>query len=269
MSRIIGAYQELLRLDAVALSVALVVERILPSQQRTRLGNVLFNTLGYLLILPLLVMAFPYLTTLTGAVREALGGTLLELSSRGPALRQALVGLSVVFAWDFFQYWGHRAMHAVGWLWEIHRLHHSDRAMNASTAFRNHLTAHIFQFLAIGLPLGLLLPISALNAVMWILFFHLWGFINHLNVRVPLRRFTAVLSGPHWHRIHHSTQPEHWNRNYAAFFPVIDILFGTYYCPAQDEFPPTGLGTDDDPNNLRSLTVAPFASWLGSAFTSR
>jgi hypothetical protein len=30
-------------------------------------------------------------------------------------------------------------------------------------------------------------------------------------------------------------------KNFVAFFPIWDILFGTYYHPARDEFPPTGV----------------------------
>jgi sterol desaturase/sphingolipid hydroxylase (fatty acid hydroxylase superfamily) len=51
---------------------------------------------------------------------------------------------------------------------------------------------------------------------------------------------TPLLAGPQWHRIHHSTQPEHANRNFAAFFPFLDTLFGTYYAPRAGEYPPTG-----------------------------
>src|SRR5215471_5219333 len=34
---------------------------------------------------------------------------------------------------------------------------------------------------------------------------------------------------------------EHWNRNFAAFFPIWDWLFGTVYIPKPMEYPPVGL----------------------------
>ena len=36
-----------------------------------------------------------------------------------------------------------------------------------------------------------------------------------------------------------------YDKNFAAFFPVIDILFGTYYRPRRDEYPRTGIPAVD------------------------
>src|SRR5258706_15193675 len=69
----------------------------------------------------------------------------------------------------------------------------------------------------------------------------LWGYFIHLNLRLPLGPLTPVLGGPHLHRIHHSRLPEHQDKNFAAFFPIFDLLFGTYYPPSRAEYPATGL----------------------------
>ncbi|MDQ1506538.1 MAG: hypothetical protein QOD57_4265, partial [Actinomycetota bacterium] len=262
MTRFLLAYQQLLRTDAVALAAALGLERALPAERRQPLPNVLFNAACFLGALPVLLVVLPPLAGPAGAVRAAVGRSVFDVSSGEGAGGQIAVGLLVVFAWDFFQYWAHRAMHAIPCLWELHKLHHSDTAVNATTAYRNHATAHIFQFVAVGVPLGLVVPISALGTAMAIVFFHIYGFFNHMNVRLSLGVFTPVVSGPQLHRIHHSLLEQHRDRNFAAFFPIFDIMFGTYRRPAQGEFPPTGLGNGDDPNDVRSLTVAPFTGWL-------
>jgi sterol desaturase/sphingolipid hydroxylase (fatty acid hydroxylase superfamily) len=67
------------------------------------------------------------------------------------------------------------------------------------------------------------------------------AFFNHANIRLRLGPLTPILCGPQYHRIHHSRLPEHQDKNFAALFPVIDMMFGTYHRPSRDEFPPTGL----------------------------
>ena len=93
------------------------------------------------------------------------------------------------------------------------------------------------------------------------LMFRLWGFVNHANTRLDLGFLTPIISGPHWHRIHHSTSAEHYDKNFAAFFPFIDILFGTYYRPHKDEYPPTGIPTHDFSGHLSEATIAPFVGF--------
>ncbi len=94
--------------------------------------------------------------------------------------------------------------------------------------------------------------------------FRLWGYFNHANIRLNLGVLTPVISGPQWHRIHHSIRPEHRNRNFATFFPVIDIIFGTYYRPAPDEYPETGLSDGDTVGFLQDVTYEPLRVWARS-----
>ncbi|WP_456669859.1 sterol desaturase family protein [Bradyrhizobium sp. USDA 3240] len=44
------------------------------------------------------------------------------------------------------------------------------------------------------------------------------------------------INNPQWHRIHHSVEMEHQDKNFAAFFPFWDILFGMACVPKQDEY---------------------------------
>ncbi len=141
---------------------------------------------------------------------------------------------------DFLAYWEHRAKHRIGMLWRIHRVHHSDRHVNASSTRRDHwlsnitymltvLVAGTFMFGALDLPLWLLIAYMAV------------GFYNHANIRLHLGALTPLVSGPQYHRIHHSLLPQHLNKNFSGIFPLFDILFGTYHRPGPKEFPPTGL----------------------------
>jgi hypothetical protein len=82
----------------------------------------------------------------------------------------------------------------------------------------------------------------------------------HLNYPMRFGWFTRVLSSPQSHRIHHSTLPEHMNKNFATILPLWDILFGTYHHPKQDEWPNTGVD-GVTVNSLWQAIVLPFVSW--------
>jgi hypothetical protein len=60
-------------------------------------------------------------------------------------------------------------------------------------------------------------------------------------------------TGNQVHRIHHSVDAEHYNRNFADVLAIFDVAFGTYYRPETEEFPATGLGPDSPaPRSLLS-----------------
>ena len=91
--------------------------------------------------------------------------------------------------------------------------------------------------------------------------FRLWGVVNHANLRLNFGIFIPLISGPQWHRIHHSIEPEHQDKNFAAFFPFIDIIFGTYYRPQKDEYPDTGLVEETAESDLWGATFSPLIKW--------
>jgi len=171
------------------------------------------------------------------------------------------VCLALVFAvlWDVWQYWIHRWQHVSTLLWETHKFHHSDAALNASSQARHHALSYVL-YLVTYAPMLLLFGTFAPHAAVSIIMFRLWGFVNHANVRVPFGLLTTLIAGPQWHRIHHSIQEEHFDRNFAALFPFIDRVFGTYYAPARDEYPPTGLPFQEE-RMLRQATISPLVAW--------
>jgi sterol desaturase/sphingolipid hydroxylase (fatty acid hydroxylase superfamily) len=113
-------------------------------------------------------------------------------------------------------------------------------------------------------PMLLLFGTFAPHVVASVLMFRVWGFVNHANVRVSFGPLTPLIAGPQWHRIHHSIRPEHRDTNFAALFPFIDRLFRTYYHPAADEYPPTGLSSHRE-TWMRDATISPFAAWNAAA----
>ena len=165
----------------------------------------------------------------------------------GPPPSAAELGASVwlipayLFATDFAYYWYHRAQHRFSFLWAVHELHHADAELNVTTSYRAYWLEAPLQGILIGAPVILLLGRNPAQFAFATLVAARFVFVfSHCNVRLPLGPFTALLCGPQWHRIHHSRLPGHRDRNFAQFFPVLDWVFGTYYAPARDEYPPTG-----------------------------
>lgn len=198
----------------------------------------------------LIVVASSLLLAITGQLIQWMPNALdargligLVFGGWRPATTVEIVVSTVVYAfvWDFFQYWWHRAEHTIGLLWSVHALHHDEEKVNSTTSLRNTFWSGLLSFFAVHIPTIMICGLNLLTVYGASLLFIVWGFFNHANVRLNLGPVTSIISGPQWHRLHHGRDPAYYNKNFAAFFPVIDLMFGTYRHPVQDEFPSTGL----------------------------
>lgn len=231
-----------------------------PGQPWRRLAfNMAYTPLGLAAVM-LIGSAFTPLTVKMHTLTS--GGLLPEFHLTSVRALDLLVFAFVyAFVWDLAQYAMHRAQHAIPALWETHRFHHDETALNAVAQARVHPTSYVIACL-FHLPVIALFGVRSPHFIVVFLMFRVWGFVNHANLRISLGRLTPLMSAPQWHRIHHSARPEHRDRNFATFFPVIDLLFGTYYAPKPGEYPPTGIGSRQVPI-LRAATVGPFLAWYG------
>jgi sterol desaturase/sphingolipid hydroxylase (fatty acid hydroxylase superfamily) len=195
---------------------------------------------------------------------ETGGGVLMKLAPPQRSLyAEVLLTAGFVVIWDIWQYWVHRWQHASPLLWQVHKLHHSDSFLNSGSQGRHHVLSYVLNLLCY-LPMLLLFGTFGPNVFVAFLMFRLWGFVNHANVRISFGLLTPVVAGPQWHRIHHSVQHEHLDKNFATLFPAIDRVFGTYYEPGRDEYPPTGLISDNRESFLRQATISPVLGWYRS-----
>ncbi len=186
----------------------------------------------------------------------------VEQSSTGLlSVWNVVVILFYIFILDFFFYWYHRAEHSFSWLWPIHELHHSDRELNITTSYRTYWLERPLQALFVGLPASIAIGSFTVAYAYALVMLTAWEFFTHANLRLNLRFLTPFVCGPHLHRIHHSRLPEHQNKNFAQYYPFIDILFGTYYRPKENEFPETGLSDVESNMTVASIIIRPFAMW--------
>jgi sterol desaturase/sphingolipid hydroxylase (fatty acid hydroxylase superfamily) len=146
---------------------------------------------------------------------------------------------------DLLEYLFHRAQHAVPVLWQMHTLHHSDQEMNATTTDRHFWGEAVLKSVTIW-PLAALVvePTPALVGI-YALFSH-WNYVVHSGINLNFGRFSWVLNSPAYHRRHHSALPEHFNSNFAALFPIFDVVLGSYHRP--HGWVPTGM--DDRPRHV-------------------
>jgi sterol desaturase/sphingolipid hydroxylase (fatty acid hydroxylase superfamily) len=163
----------------------------------------------------------------------------------------------LVIAIDFWSYLVHRAQHEFPVLWAMHSLHHSAEALSVVTGARHYwLEAAISTaFLPI---LGIIFKIPPEAATTVALFYLLLGDgLAHLNMRVSLGRFALCIQNPQYHRIHHSVEPQHRDKNFCKLLPLFDVIFGTAWKPEKDEFPATGLGSREKPAGILDGIIWP------------
>ena len=160
----------------------------------------------------------------------------------------------------------HVAMHKLPVLWRIHRVHHTDRAMDVSTTVR----FHPLEF-AISLPLlvalALMLGIPPLALLLYELFDAVMAVFTHADIRLPARVERAlrlVLVTPAMHRIHHSAWQPETDSNYGATFSIWDRLCGTFRTRPYREVAALRLGLDEwqdaRTNSFAWLLRLPFSS---------
>jgi sterol desaturase/sphingolipid hydroxylase (fatty acid hydroxylase superfamily) len=251
-----------LQIVAVIYCAGLALESLRPAEPEQPIAHIRFNIFYTVLFLFVANLAVPPLAELTKPVIALYG---LKIPVRFPDAFgwQVLQALAFLFIYDFFYYWFHRSQHTFPWLWAQHKIHHSERSVNATTGNRHHWLEEPIRVFVVLLPIGLLFDQKPVTiAAIWT-GLTLWGYFIHMNVRLDLGPLTPVFAGPHLHRIHHSLEPDHRDRNYAAFFPIYDIAFGTYRPPAKDEYPQTGLDTGEDLNGIARASLAPFRAWFG------
>ena len=79
----------------------------------------------------------------------------------------------------------------------------------------------------------------------------------HSPTRANFGPLRAWFVDNRYHRIHHSLEERHFDRNFGAFTTLWDRLFGTHHAPAPGEWPEVGLAEISEPANVREWLVQP------------
>jgi sterol desaturase/sphingolipid hydroxylase (fatty acid hydroxylase superfamily) len=238
------------------------LESLVPLYQyrNSRVRHALPNVaLTIVLVLTNLALSFSsaYVAALTERNRVGLL-TLFALSS----WVYALIGIAAL---DLFAYFAHLLLHKSWFGWQFHRVHHSENAVDVTTAFRQHPGETVWRLLwqlaaiaVFGIPLWIVviyLSLSALNAQ-----------LEHANIRLngTLDRFLRLLFvTPHMHKVHHSRDQKETDSNYSNIFSLWDKIFGTYN--SATDFRKLSYGLDgfdvEERQTLGGLLKMPFMNY--------
>lgn len=150
------------------------------------------------------------------------------------------ITLAYFFIEDVLLYWVHRYEHTNKALWYLHKIHHAVEDMDSvSGAF--HPLSNIIRWLVTILPLSLLIKIELNDALVIASFLAGVHYAQHTRAPLHFGWFGKVIGDNRFHFLHHSKDPRYYNKNFAAIFPVIDMIFGTYMEPEKGALPDTGL----------------------------
>jgi len=263
-----GLTAKILVLSLVFLAAA-VLERILPAEKRVDLPAMTLNCMaGFFFLASEAVSSFIVFSIFARFSWHGLF-SILALPDRGNAIRALWLAFTWLAIRDFFYYWLHRLQHKSKWLWAEHELHHSDESLNITTSVRHHWLEMPINTIFVTAPFVYLIQPPVLTVPLVLFFSGMVGTLIHMNVRIGLGRFGWLIANPQNHRIHHSRLPEHIDKNFAQFFPVWDVLFGTYYAPSVAEYPPTGLSSGERVTTLKGSLALPFVKWRKMLFPER
>ncbi len=133
--------------------------------------------------------------------------------------------ICVIFV-DFLYYWKHRFEHTTRILWAAHSVHHSSSEFNLSTALRLPWLTPFYSWMAY-LPacwLGFHPGMVAFSIAVVLGF----QFLIHTEKFGKNKILDFIFNTPSNHRVHHGSNTEYLDKNYAGIFMVWDRLFGTY-----------------------------------------
>lgn len=196
-------------------------ERITGRRDRwiTNLSIVVLDTI-------VLRLTFPFLALAMAEIAARNGWGLLSRTNLPLWFETVLAFLLL----DLLIYVQHVASHKVPVFWAIHRVHHSDRDIDLTTALR-------FHPIEISLSMGykflciLLLGPPILGVFIFEILLNASAMFNHANFRLPDRLdqiCRQVIVTPDMHRVHHSVIHSETDSNYGFCLSVWDRLFGTY-----------------------------------------
>jgi sterol desaturase/sphingolipid hydroxylase (fatty acid hydroxylase superfamily) len=165
--------------------------------------------------------------------------------------------VTMILAVDFLRYWLHRAAHQWDVLWRLHAVHHSvDRLYFLNTS-RFHPLEKGLQMCLDSLPF-LLMGVDASVLAGYYVAYSTNGFCQHCNVAVRYGVLNYVVGSAETHRWHHSREPGEANANYGNTVIVWDLLFGTWFLPANRTVRDLGLHDRSFPKTFWAQMRVPF-----------
>ena len=200
----------------------------------------------------LIVAPFPAIPAPLISLGQAEAETLI-----GP-LAPVAIALGVLIAYDFTNYWVHRAQHHFAILWRFHAVHHSVEDMDSLNSY-THPVDVLAQYAAgtiVGLAIGF-----TFETMLWFLAFQtIHDRLLHTRAPINFGLLGALLVDNRTHFLHHTRTEARSGKNFATTFTIFDRLFGTYQRPEAETLSVTGLEGQRPPATVRDVFLAKLGS---------
>lgn len=178
-----------------------------------------------------------------------------------PVWAQWIIGIGFL---DFVIWGQHLVTHKVPVLWRIHRVHHTDEDLDASSAIRFH-PVEIILSIFVKSAAVVLIGAPAIVVVVFEALVNGSALFNHANLRLPDkvdRVIRLVFVTPDMHRVHHSVYNQETDSNYGFALSIWDRLFRTYVPQPRDGHDEMRVGLiewqDGAPTKLMWSLALPF-----------
>ncbi len=244
------------------LLLMMAAETMLPRkarvQKRTKrwISNMLLVVMDSLVVR----LLFPIAAVGMASFAAAKGWGLLNLIN----LPNWLTILAAVIILDMMIYWQHVISHKWKPLWALHKVHHTDRDIDVTTALRFH-PIEIILSMAFKMVLVLALGAPVIAVIIFEILLNGCAMFNHSNLRLPRaidKGLRVFLVTPDMHRIHHSTVERETNSNYGFSTSLWDRLFQSYIPQPKAGHDDMVIGLEEhqtsSPANLLWALVLPF-----------
>jgi sterol desaturase/sphingolipid hydroxylase (fatty acid hydroxylase superfamily) len=249
-----------------AFPAVLILEHFLPAaKSQNRFSAGLLVDFVWFCFSPvfLLVLIVPVEDTLRWVYGSALGlGKFTVIGSMPVALQIVTVALLS----DFLSWVAHVVRHKSSFVWEFHKIHHAQEELNYFSTARIHpideMTIMVVRFLPFAmLDANIAVPAFAI----WRSFARVYAMYTHSNVRTNMGPLKYILVTPQSHRVHHSSLPEHRDKNFANIFSIWDFIFGTQVLDFET-YPDTGVEDKKVPRPERQPSLLGLLGTFGRMF---
>jgi sterol desaturase/sphingolipid hydroxylase (fatty acid hydroxylase superfamily) len=164
------------------------------------------------------------------------------------------VAVAFVFT-DFCNYWYHRAQHTNKWLWQFHKVHHSQEQLSSLSTFRQSILTRIFTVFVLAVPAAIMsAKAETPMIVVMILLFH--QALEHSNTSWTYGPLGLIFVSPSYHEVHHSRASEHRNKNLSPVLIIWDRLFDSRAERGQRELE-YGLAESKIPESYLQQMIVP------------
>ena len=137
---------------------------------------------------------------------------------------------AAILLMDYSMYWWHALTHRIDFLWRFHAVHHVDRDMDASTAFRFHAGDMVLSVLWRALQV-VVIGASPRAYTIWQTSLTLCIAFHHADIALAPaleKRIAWFFVTPHLHGIHHADREDLEAANWSSGLTVWDRLHRTF-----------------------------------------